>query len=100
MFRALSRGALNDNQRYDELRDAIWDFILARRNTFSSFVENEDDEAYIQNMRQDGEYGEEIEIIAFSMILQISVWIYDQESSLDTHLQYENVNSTHRINLR
>ena len=34
------------------------------------------------------------------MMLQISVWIYDQEPSLDTHLQYENVNSTHRINLR
>ena len=51
-------------------------------------------------MRQDGEYGEEIEIIAFSKKLQISIWIYDQESSLDTHLQYENVNSTHRINLR
>ena len=26
--------------------------------------------------------------------------VYDQESSLDTHLQYENVNSTLRINLR
>ena len=99
-FRALARGTLNDNQRYDELRDAIWDFILAWRNTFSSFVENEDVEAYIQSMRQDGEYGGEIEIIAFSMMLQISVWIYDQESSLDTHLQYENVNSTHKINLR
>ena len=37
---------------------------------------------------------------AFSMMLQISVWIYDQESSLDTHLQYENINFTHRINLR
>ena len=34
------------------------------------------------------------------MMLQMSVWIYDQESSLDTHLQYENVNSIHRINLR
>ena len=41
----------------------------------------------------------EIEIIAFSMMFQISVWIYDQESSLDTHLQYENVN-TNRVNLR
>ena len=51
-------------------------------------------------MRKDGEYGGEIEIIAFYMMLQISVWIYDQESSLDTHLQYENINSTHRINLR
>ena len=51
-------------------------------------------------MRQDGEYGEKFEIIAFSMMLQISAWINDQESSLDTHLQYENVNSTHRINLR
>ena len=51
-------------------------------------------------MWKDGEYGGEIEIIAFSMMLQISVWIYDQESSLDTHLQYENVNSTQRINLR
>ena len=86
--------------RYDELRDAIWDFILARRNTFSSFVENEDVEAYIQSMRKDGEYRGEIEIIAFSMVLQISVWIYGQESSLDTHLQYENANSTHKINLR
>ena len=51
-------------------------------------------------MRQDSEYGGEIEIMAFSMMLQISVWIYDQESSLNTYLQYENVNSTHRINLR
>ena len=88
MFRALARGAFDDNECYDELRDAIWDFILARMNTFSYFVENEDVEAYIQSMRQDGEYGGEIEIIAFSMMLQISVWIYDQESSLDTHLQY------------
>ena len=87
LFRALTRGALDDNERYDELRDAIWDFILARRNTFPSFVENEDAEADIQSMRQDGEYGGEIEIIAFSMMLQISGWIYDQEFSLDTHLQ-------------
>ena len=100
LFRALARGAFDDNKRYDELRDAIWDFILARRNTFSSFEKIEDVEAYIQSMRQDREYGGEIEIIAFSMMLQISVWIYDQESSLDTHLQYENINSTHRINLR
>ena len=100
LFRALARGAFDDNERYDELRDAIWDFILARRNTFSSFVENEDVEVYIQSMRKNGEYGGEIEIIAFSMMLQISVWIYDQESSLDTHLQYENINSTHRITLR
>ena len=100
MFRALARGAFDNNERYDELRGAIWDFILARRNTFSSFVENEDVEVYIQSMRKDGEYGEKFNIIAFSMMFQISVWIYDQESSLDTHLKYENVNSTHRINLR
>ena len=100
LFRALARGAFDDNQRYDELHDAIWYFILARRNTFSSFVENEDVEVYIQSMRKDGEYWGEIEIIAFSMMLQISVWKYNQESSLDTHLQYENVNSTRRINLR
>ena len=100
LFRALVRGAFDDNERYDKLRDAIWDFILARRNTFSSFVENEDVEAYIQSMRKDGEYEGEIEIIAFFMMLQISVWVYDQESLLDTHPQYENVNSTHRINLR
>ena len=60
LFRVLARGAFNDNERYDELRDAIWDFILARRNTFSSFVENEDVEAYIQSIRQDGEYGEKL----------------------------------------
>ena len=100
LFRVLARVSFDDNERYNELCDAIWDFILTRRNTFSSFVENEDVEAYIQSMRQDGEYGEEIEIIAFSMMLQISVWIYDQESSLDTHLQYENANSTHKTNLR
>ena len=53
-------GAFDENKRYGELRDAIWDFILARMNTFSSFVENEDVEAYIQNMKQDGEYGEKL----------------------------------------
>ena len=100
LFRALVRRTFYNNERYGELRDAIWDFILARRNTFSSFVENEDVEAYIQSMKQVGEYGGEIEIIVFFMMLQISVLVYDQESSLDTHLQYENVNSTHRINLR
>ena len=86
LLRVLARGAFDDNERYDELRDAIWDFILARRSTFSTFIENEDVKAYIQSMRQDGEYGGEIEIIAFSMMLQISFWIYDQESSLDIHL--------------
>ena len=60
LFRALARRAFDDNERYDELRDAIWDFILARRNTFSSFVKNEDVEAYIQSMRKDGEYGEKL----------------------------------------
>ena len=60
LFRALARGAFDENERYDVLRDDIWDFILARRNTFSSFVENEDVEAYIQIMRKDGEYGEKL----------------------------------------
>ena len=60
LFRALARGTFDDNERYDELRDAIWDFILARRDTLYSFVENEDVEAYIQNMRKDGEYGEKL----------------------------------------
>ena len=60
LFKALARGAFDDNERYDELRDAIWDLILSRRNTFSSFVENEDVEAYIQSMRKDGEYGEKL----------------------------------------
>ena len=77
LFRVLARGAFDDNERYDELLDVIWYFILALRNTFSSFVENEDVEVYIQSMRQDGEYGREIEIIAFFMMLQISIWIYD-----------------------
>ena len=60
LFRAHAKGAFDDNERYDGLLDAIWDFILARRNTFSSFVENEVVEAYIQSMRQDGEYGEKL----------------------------------------
>ena len=66
LFRALARGAFDENEHYDELLDAIWDLILARRNTFSSFVENEYVEAYIQSMRQDREYGGEIEIRAFT----------------------------------
>ena len=60
LFRALARGAFDENERYDELRDAIWDFFLARKNIFSSLVENEDVEAYIQSMRKDGEYGEKL----------------------------------------
>ena len=57
LFRALARGAFDNNERYDELHDAIWYFILAQRNAFSFFVENKDVEAYIQSMRKDGEYG-------------------------------------------
>ena len=60
LFRALARGTFGDNECYDELSDAIWDFILALRNAFSSFVENEDVEAYIQSMRQDEEYWEKL----------------------------------------
>ena len=60
LFRILAKGEFNENERYNELYDAIWDFILAWRNTFSSFVENEDVKAYIQSMRQDGEYGEKL----------------------------------------
>ena len=60
LFRVLARRAFDDNERYDELCDAIRDFILTRRNTFSSFAENEDVEAYIQSVGQGGEYGEKL----------------------------------------
>ena len=60
LFRALARGAFDENERYGELRDAVWYLILTWRNIFSSFVENEDVEAYIQSVGQDGEYGEKL----------------------------------------
>ena len=52
LFRALARGTFDDNERYEELRDAIWDFILGRRKNFPSFVENEYVETYIQSMKK------------------------------------------------
>ena len=95
LFRALAREAFDDNERYDELRDAIWDFILARRNTFFFFFRKWRCSSLYSKYDKRWRVWGEIEIIAFSMMLQISVWIYYLESWLDTHLQYENVNSTH-----
>ena len=59
-FSSLAREAFDDNERYDELSDAIWNFILARRNIFSSFVENEDVEAYIQSIEKMESMGEKL----------------------------------------
>lgn len=78
LFRSISDQLYYDyGEKHDGVRSEICDYIEAKEDDFSVFLvldESEEDEdaasfeAYVSNMRQDGEWGGNLELVAASRL--------------------------------
>ena len=80
LFRALSDQLFHDyGNKHADIRSAVCSFIDKHEDEFSVFLvldENEEDEdakdfeTYVSNMRQDGEWGGNLELVAAARLFQ------------------------------
>ncbi|KAI3641367.1 hypothetical protein MIR68_000497 [Amoeboaphelidium protococcarum] len=84
LFRALSDQLHGSEDRHVEFRQMVCDYIDKHRDEFVPFLLEEDDgntdiEEYVAKMRQNGTYGGNIELVAFSRLISAEIWIYQNE---------------------
>ena len=91
-FRALSRRCFGSPDSYSEVREILIDYILHNCYRLENHLPEELDE-YIQKMMQDGEWGGEPEIVAFSEVYSVNIIVYDSMSCLTSFLIAENENA-------
>ena len=72
LFKALSRGCFGSSDYNSEVWEILLDYILHNRRRFENHLPEELDE-YIQKMMEDGEWGGEPEIIAFSEVYNVNI---------------------------
>ena len=93
LFRALSRGCFGSPDYHLDIRESIWDYILQNRKDHLP----QDIDEYIQKMLEDGEWGGEPEIVAFSELYNVNVTVYDAMTSSIPYLIAENQRATHTV---
>ena len=91
MFRSLSDQVFGDyGQRYEVVRDAICNYMAANKESFSQFLVLDEDESdadansfeqYIQDMRRDGEWGGNVELVAASRLYQRNIIVYHPDGA-------------------
>ncbi|KAI3647429.1 hypothetical protein MP228_007650 [Amoeboaphelidium protococcarum] len=84
LFRALSDQLHGSEDRHVEIRQMVCDYIDKHRDDFVPFLLEEDDgntdiDEYVAKMRQNGTYGGNIELVAFSRSMAAEIWIYWSE---------------------
>ena len=81
LFRSLSDQLYGDyGNRHDEVRSDVCDFLQDNEEEFKFFLVFEDDteeeedakdfESYVSNMREDGEWGGNVELVAAARLYQ------------------------------
>ena len=98
LFRALSRGCFGSPEFHGEIRESIWDYILHNNQRFANHLHQEAKE-YVQKMLEDGEWGGEPEIVAFSELYNVNVTVYDAMTSSIPYFTAENVKANHTVHL-
>ena len=98
MFRTLSRGWFGTPLYHNKIRESICDYIIYHSDRFKDHLPWDINE-YIDRMLEDGEWGGEPEIVAFSEIYNTSVHVFDVMTSAIPYLVVENSTSSHSINL-
>eukprot|EP00590_Aulacoseira_subarctica_P003959 CAMPEP_0172423862 /NCGR_PEP_ID=MMETSP1064-20121228/17782_1 /TAXON_ID=202472 /ORGANISM="Aulacoseira subarctica , Strain CCAP 1002/5" /LENGTH=317 /DNA_ID=CAMNT_0013165413 /DNA_START=155 /DNA_END=1109 /DNA_ORIENTATION=- len=91
MFRSLSDQVFGDyGQRYELVRDSICNYMAANKDSFSQFLVLDEDESdadansfeqYIQDMRRDGEWGGNVELVAASRLYQRNIIVYHPDGA-------------------
>ena len=96
LFRALNRRCFGSPDYRFDIRESIWDYILHNRKRFADHLPQDIDE-YIHKMLEDGEWGGEPEIVAFSELYNVNVTVYDAMKSSIPYLIAENQRTTHKV---
>lgn len=76
LFRSLSDQLTHDyGSNHADVRDKVCNYMAGHKNFFCDFValnDNDEDapdfETYVSNMRQDGEWGDHVELVAASRL--------------------------------
>ena len=81
---------------HGEIRESIWDYILHNNQRFADHLPQETNE-YVQKMLEDGEWGGEPEIVAFSELYNVNITVYDAMISSIPYLATENEKANHTV---
>jgi hypothetical protein len=83
LFRAISHQVYLNEDHHEELRARVVDHLLAHQQRFALFCET-DFHAYIQELRQLGTWGDELEIRALEELIDRHIYIYSSDSPTPT----------------
>ncbi|OMJ26875.1 OTU domain-containing protein 3 [Smittium culicis] len=75
LFRALSDQYYGDTSKHGQIRHNVCMFILANKQDFEPFIDS-DFESYVKNMRKDGVFGGNMELVAFSRHYGADIKVY------------------------
>jgi len=81
MFRSIADQLVGDNQKHDQYRQEIINYIESHKDHFSFFIEDSENfEEYVQRMRQDGEWGDQPELCAAAQCLNVNIFVHQVDS--------------------
>jgi hypothetical protein len=87
LFRALADQLLGDIDQHTRMRSEVCHFLAAHEDEFQYFVSEDDHrqhkdmtpfQRHIALMRESGTYGGNMELVAFSRLFQVSIWIHQE----------------------
>ncbi|CAB9516703.1 OTU domain-containing protein 5-A [Seminavis robusta] len=96
LFRSLSDQLFHDlgKRYYQDVRHAVCDFIEHHKDDFSVFLVLDDDdckdeedaedfESYVEQMRQDGEWGGNLELVAAARLYRRNITVFSGQHSMN-----------------
>ncbi|KAF9331353.1 hypothetical protein BG006_005776 [Podila minutissima] len=76
LFRACADQYTGSERNHAELRAEVCKYIADNADHFKSFMDNETVEAHVAQMRKNGTYGGNIELVAFARLKKVDIKVY------------------------
>ena len=98
LFRAVAHQMYLNENRCVELRAICCDFMIEHRDRYESFCSSNFDD-YIKHLRNDGTWGDHLEIKALEEIFDRLIIIYNSESKVITPMNLININEKQKLEM-
>ena len=83
LFRAIADQLDGDQNNHDTYRQAIVEYIIKCKDDFAPFVEDDVDfETYVEQMKEDAEWGGQIELTACSRLYSVNITIHHLDAPM------------------
>ncbi|KAK4527259.1 hypothetical protein GAYE_SCF37G5181 [Galdieria yellowstonensis] len=89
LFSAVSDQLYGTPEFHRDLREAVCGFLQSHEEEYSSFVEEEDFQSYISNMRKMGTWAGNLELHAISILYNVNVRIYCEDETFVDIVNFE-----------